>query len=184
MVAVLAVAASPCCFPALAFVGGFIGLGFLAPHETYVGYALQFVALIMAAVGVIDFVRRRQFVPMLAAMLAAALILFAYHVRFSASVIYAGLIAMAVSSVWRFIFDPQRHGRASSLAPTTRSIITCPTCGHRSEEEMPTNACLFFYDCPQCNARLKPKPGDCCVFCSYGSVPCPPIQIGTACCSA
>jgi hypothetical protein len=23
---------------------------------------------------------------------------------------------------------------------------------------------------------LRPKPGDCCVFCSYGSVPCPPIQ--------
>jgi hypothetical protein len=24
--------------------------------------------------------------------------------------------------------------------------------------------------------RLRPKAGDCCVFCSYGSVPCPPIQ--------
>jgi hypothetical protein len=24
--------------------------------------------------------------------------------------------------------------------------------------------------------RLKPKPRDCCVFCSYGSMPCPPIQ--------
>jgi hypothetical protein len=23
---------------------------------------------------------------------------------------------------------------------------------------------------------LRPKPGDCCVFCSYGSVPCLPIQ--------
>ncbi|MFZ0027756.1 MAG: GDCCVxC domain-containing (seleno)protein, partial [Pseudolabrys sp.] len=27
-----------------------------------------------------------------------------------------------------------------------------------------------------------PKDGDCCVFCSYGSVPCPPIQEkGTGC---
>jgi hypothetical protein len=42
---------------------------------------------------------------------------------------------------------------------------------------MPTDVCLFFYDCSQCNAQLKPKPGDCCVFCSYGSVACPPIQI-------
>ncbi|MGH8771663.1 MAG: GDCCVxC domain-containing (seleno)protein [Burkholderiales bacterium] len=25
-------------------------------------------------------------------------------------------------------------------------------------------------------ARLKPKPGDCCVFCSYRSVPCPPFR--------
>ena len=42
---------------------------------------------------------------------------------------------------------------------------------------MPTDACQFFYDCKGCGERLKPNPGDCCVFCSYGSVPCPPIQI-------
>lgn len=41
---------------------------------------------------------------------------------------------------------------------------------------MPTDACLFFWDCPGCGARLKPKAGDCCVFCSYGSVKCPPVQ--------
>jgi hypothetical protein len=41
---------------------------------------------------------------------------------------------------------------------------------------MPTDACLFFYECKGCGALLRPKPGDCCVFCSYGSVPCPPIQ--------
>jgi hypothetical protein len=41
---------------------------------------------------------------------------------------------------------------------------------------MPTDACQFFYDCKGCGQRLKPKPGDCCVFCSYGSVPCPPVQ--------
>ena len=41
---------------------------------------------------------------------------------------------------------------------------------------MPTDACQFFYDCRGCGALLRPKPGDCCVFCSYGSVPCPPIQ--------
>lgn len=46
---------------------------------------------------------------------------------------------------------------------------------------MPTNACLFFYDCTGCGVRLKPKPGDCRVFCSYGSVPCPPIQTGATC---
>ena len=30
--------------------------------------------------------------------------------------------------------------------------------------------------------KLKPKAGDCCVFCSYGSVPCPPIQESRSCC--
>jgi hypothetical protein len=41
---------------------------------------------------------------------------------------------------------------------------------------MPSDACQFFYDCPGCGAVLRPKPGDCCVFCSYGDRPCPPVQ--------
>jgi hypothetical protein len=57
-----------------------------------------------------------------------------------------------------------------------RSTITCPHCGHRETETMPTDACQFFYDCKGCGALLRPKPGDCCVFCSYGDIPCPPIQ--------
>jgi hypothetical protein len=41
---------------------------------------------------------------------------------------------------------------------------------------MPTDACLFFWQCPGCATLVKPKRGHCCVFCSYGDVPCPPIQ--------
>jgi len=63
------------------------------------------------------------------------------------------------------------------------STITCPACGHSKKETMPTDACQWFYECEQCHALLKPKPGDCCVFCSYGDVPCPPIQQGNGCCS-
>jgi hypothetical protein len=56
------------------------------------------------------------------------------------------------------------------------SVITCPHCDTATSEIMPTDACRFFYTCTGCGATLRPKPGDCCVFCSYGSVPCPPIQ--------
>ncbi|HWA37775.1 MAG TPA: GDCCVxC domain-containing (seleno)protein [Burkholderiales bacterium] len=63
------------------------------------------------------------------------------------------------------------------------SVITCPSCGHKQSESMPTDACLFFYDCKACKAPLRPKHGDCCVFCSYGSVKCPPVQ-AAVCCSA
>jgi hypothetical protein len=62
------------------------------------------------------------------------------------------------------------------------SELTCPHCGHRKIETMPTDACQFFYDCAGCGALLRPKPGDCCVFCSYGSVVCPPKQVDTDCC--
>ncbi|MFL5046173.1 MAG: GDCCVxC domain-containing (seleno)protein [Xanthobacteraceae bacterium] len=68
------------------------------------------------------------------------------------------------------------------------STITCPHCGHRATERMRTDACQFFYDCNGCGERLKPKTGGCCVFCSYGSVPCPSIQAAqtgeaAACCA-
>ncbi|WP_309612207.1 GDCCVxC domain-containing (seleno)protein [Sphingomonas sp.] len=73
----------------------------------------------------------------------------------------------------------------SDAAVILQSTITCPQCGHSATETMPTDACQFFYDCTGCGAILRPKKGHCCVFCSYGSVPCPPIQAdatGDSCC--
>ena len=63
-----------------------------------------------------------------------------------------------------------------------QSTLTCPRCGFRKEETMPTDACLFFYECENCKTLLKPNAGDCCVFCSFGSVKCPPIQEQASCC--
>lgn len=57
-----------------------------------------------------------------------------------------------------------------------QSTLTCPQCGHSETETMPTDACQFFYDCKGCETVLRPHAGDCCVFCSFGSIPCPPIQ--------
>ncbi|MBK9154566.1 MAG: hypothetical protein IPM25_10190 [Chloracidobacterium sp.] len=62
------------------------------------------------------------------------------------------------------------------------ATITCPKCGFVKAEQMPTNACVFFYECTNCLDLLKPLPGDCCVFCSYGSVQCPPKGAGNGCC--
>lgn len=62
------------------------------------------------------------------------------------------------------------------------SVITCPACGRQAQETMPTDACQWFYECMGCKTLLKPKAGDCCVFCSYGTVKCPPIQESQSCC--
>ncbi|MGH8503878.1 MAG: GDCCVxC domain-containing (seleno)protein [Gammaproteobacteria bacterium] len=56
------------------------------------------------------------------------------------------------------------------------SELTCPNCGFTKQETMPTDACQFYYECISCKTLLRPLPGHCCVFCSYGSVPCPPVQ--------
>jgi hypothetical protein len=62
------------------------------------------------------------------------------------------------------------------------SVITCPHCGYQKQEVMPTDACRVVYECQKCRAALRPKRGDCCVFCSYGSVKCPPIQSSEKAC--
>jgi len=72
------------------------------------------------------------------------------------------------------------------MAPTQKPVIlhstlTCPRCGGVSVETMPDDACQWFYDCRHCGAVLRPLPGDCCVFCSYGDVACPSKQSGGCC---
>ena len=63
------------------------------------------------------------------------------------------------------------------------SVLTCSLCGYVKEETMPVDACQWFYECEGCGTILKPKAGDCCVFCSYGTHRCPPLQsqAGTCC---
>lgn len=66
-----------------------------------------------------------------------------------------------------------------------QSTVTCPKCGHRALEAMPTDACQYLYSCAACGHEMKPLAGDCCVFCSFGDVPCPPIQEERAgCCGS
>ncbi|WP_420575380.1 GDCCVxC domain-containing (seleno)protein [Ekhidna sp.] len=63
---------------------------------------------------------------------------------------------------------------------TLESTITCTNRGHQKGETIPTDACQYFYEC--CHEVLKPKEGDCCVYCSFGTNLCPPIQDGGNCC--
>lgn len=66
---------------------------------------------------------------------------------------------------------------------TLESTLTCSQCGHQQREAMPVDSCQWFYECLGCHTLLRPKSGDCCVFCSYGDVPCPPVQLEQDGCS-
>lgn len=57
-----------------------------------------------------------------------------------------------------------------------QSVVHCPRCGFERAETMPTDFRQIRYTCQQCGADLWPKDGDCCIFCLYGSVPCPSKQ--------
>ena len=59
---------------------------------------------------------------------------------------------------------------------TLISVLTCPDCGQVTTETMPPDNSAQYYQCIECGSLLTPEPGDCCVFCSYGSMPCPTAQ--------
>jgi len=91
-------------------------------------------------------------------------------------IVGAGFLAIGAFQYYR------KQKTSDMVEIQLQSTIMCPECGHEKEETMPTDACQFFYDCENCQAVLKAKKGDCCVYCSYGSVKCPPIQQGESCC--
>ena len=60
-------------------------------------------------------------------------------------------------------------------------MLTCPVCAHATQETMPTDRCVILYECRACHSALRPKAGDCCVFCSYGDKRCPFVQDSCDC---
>lgn len=41
---------------------------------------------------------------------------------------------------------------------------------------MPDDYCQYVQRCTGCGGNFRAQKGDCCVYCSYGSVPCPSKQ--------
>jgi hypothetical protein len=175
-----ALAAAPaCCLPLLAAVGASLGLGALGQFQGTLLYVLEaFVAL--AVVGaVIGFRSHRKPGPLAVAAASAAGIFYSFNVAHSQVLVFSSLAGLAGAAVWNTI-EGRRCAACAPQSVQRQSTITCPSCGHQRTETMPTDSCLFFYECVGCKTMLRPRPGDCCVFCSYGTVRCPPKQ-GEAC---
>lgn len=68
------------------------------------------------------------------------------------------------------------ESKVSISKTSVESKITCPNCGYKKMETMPTEVCLIKYTCDSCAAVSYSKDGDCCVFCSYGTHKCPSKQ--------
>lgn len=70
--------------------------------------------------------------------------------------------------------DMKNYGEKPKASNT--SIITCPKCGYKKTEVLPTEVCQLKYTCEKCLAVLYPAKEVCCVFCSYGDHKCPSKQ--------
>lgn len=72
--------------------------------------------------------------------------------------------------------ENKKDSTENKMQPTLTSEITCPKCGHKKTETLPTDFCTIAYTCENCKTVLHPKSGDCCVFCTYGNHKCPSKQ--------
>uniref|UniRef100_UPI00404742C2 GDCCVxC domain-containing (seleno)protein n=1 Tax=Polynucleobacter sp. TaxID=2029855 RepID=UPI00404742C2 len=59
-----------------------------------------------------------------------------------------------------------------NITTNQTSTITCPHCLGLDILEIPKGESHHLYRCPACSVILKPKSGDCCIFCSFGSIEC------------
>ena len=169
--AVLAAAACPVCFPKLALIGALFGLSAFGAYESQLFIAAQALVVVTVIGHALSYLRHRNGWLLVAALTSGAAVFFGLYWAGSEALAYAGFAGLLAVSATEF-WNRQR----SRGTPLLESTITCPECGARRNERMPTDACLYFYQCAACKARLRPKPGDCCVFCSYGTVKCPPMQ--------
>jgi hypothetical protein len=163
---------APCCFPLLGFLPALVVWAGWTAASPLITQGATLVALFGLWLG------RRRFggtLSLTGGLTGAALIFIAYQAAFHASLVYAGLVLLAAAAVGPWAY---RSMMRCLKRPILRSVLTCPSCGFRQVERMPTNACLFFWECPRGGARVRPLDGDCCVFCSYGSLPCPSMQFG------
>jgi mercuric ion transport protein len=96
--AVLAAAACPICFPKLALIGAFFGLGALSAFEYQFLIAAQ--ALVgLAVVGhALSYLRHRNRWLLASALLGAAAVFGGLYVVGSELLVYAGLAALVVAS--------------------------------------------------------------------------------------
>lgn len=171
----LSAAACPACFPLLAAAGAALGLGVLKPFERYMLHFMQGFVAVAFVGNVMAWRQHRNRFALTLGTVSSAMVFFAIHAVFNPALVYAGLTGLMAAAIWNMILG-RRCACAASPTVELKSTITCPKCGFRQEETMPTDACLFFYECPNCKALLKPRKGDCCVFCSYGTIKCPPKQ--------
>ncbi len=178
--ALLAALACPACFPLFAAISAALGLGALGRFEGITFHLFQGFAVVSFIGLVVSYRQHRRLAPLLLGAISVAALGYAFYYSFSYAAVYGGLFGLVAATLWnRFGAGTASH----ASQPILQSVLTCPHCGHEQQETMPTDSCMFFYDCSACGAHLKPNPGDCCVFCSYGSVPCPPKQTEAPCCT-
>ena len=178
----LAALITPCCFPLFGFLLAAFGLGSVELLGGWTEYTFEALVLVSLIGTFISYRQHKNIFPLFIALISGSLIFYSYNLNFDSKTIYAGMFGLMISAGQNYFIN-----RKNKIACATctiidgrnvelNSTITCPNCGHKKTETMPTDACQFFYQCEICKITLRPKQDNCCVYCSYGTIKCPSKQ--------
>ena len=148
--------AAPCCLPLFATVSAAIGATAFGLDESLVWYALEACALLSVIGLAFGALRHRQFGSLILGGIATLALFFSFHARFSAPVVYLGLAGLCVASVWNYFTSRKLQNDGTGV--TLKSVITCPRCGHRTEETCRRMPACFFTIVPLVRRNLSRNP--------------------------
>lgn len=178
---------SPCCFPLFAFGASALGLGSFELFGGWTMWVFQIMVIVSVIGFYISYQKHKCLYPLLIAIPSAGLIFYGFLTNDNILLVYLGMFGILMATGVNY-YQNRLHGNCKTCTiyegktVELKSTLSCPNCGHKKDELMPTDACQYFYECENCKIILKPLEGDCCVYCSYGSVKCPPIQANNNCC--
>lgn len=113
--AIVAAAACPICFPKLALIGAFLGLGALAEYETFFFYGAH-ILIVMALVGhVISYKKVPNRTLLALAVISASLFFVSLYLIISEILAYIALTGLVAASIW-MIVESRRYDRCVTSA--------------------------------------------------------------------
>lgn len=101
--AIAAAAACPICFPKLALIGAFLGLGALAKYETFFFYGAHLLIVIALVGHVISYKKVQNRTLLALAVISAALFFISLYLIVSEVLSYLALAGMFAASVWMIV---------------------------------------------------------------------------------
>lgn len=147
----------PYCFPLFTFIGSALGLG---SFELFGGWTMGvfLMMVLITIVGLIFSYNKSHYLhPLLIAIPSALLILFGYYVV-NTYFIYTGMFGILIATGVNYYRNKLYNTCSTCTVYNGKSVelkstLTCSECGYKKNEIMPTNACVYFYECENCKMR-------------------------------
>jgi predicted ferric reductase len=181
---------APCCILFFLIVLFALGHGTTEFFGGWGAYIFEGLVVISLVGFFFAYRKHKNIIPLVVGLESGGLIVYVYNfnsvIDFEAMTVgMLGLLFTTGMNYYinrRYKMDSKTWTEMEERKIELQSTITCPKCGYSKKETMPTDACQFFYECESCKTVLRPMQGDCCVYCSYGTVKCPSKQTGEECC--